>query len=500
MKLYDQFIERTREIGMLRAIGGTLGWDMKTQMPPKGAEARGEQMALLSGLIHEMATCPELGDALKKLSEADGLNPDQAANVREMSRMYDRAAKLPKSLIEEKTRARAEGQTIWKDARPKNDFAAFAPCLKRNVKLQRETAELLGYDDNPYDALLDAYEPNATNASTNAMFDPIRKEAKPLLDAILGSSVRPDESLLTRPLSPRKQRRFGILAAKEIGFDFEAGRLDVSAHPFCSGSHPNDVRMTTRYDVNYPLSSFFAVLHEAGHGLYGQGLLTEHIYTPRGRSVSLGVHESQSRFWENSVGRSRPFWKRYLPKLKKAYGGAFDDVSLDDFYFAVNRATPGFIRVEADEITYNFHILLRFELENEMINGRIEVDNLPSAWNEKMRGYLGIDPPNDAMGVMQDIHWAFGGIGYFPTYTLGNLYAAQLLWKIRQDIPDLDDEIERGNFAGILEWLRERIHRQGMLYSSAELIKRATGEPPNGSYFVHYLREKYGSLYRLSLS
>ena len=218
--------------------------------------------------------------------------------------------------------------------------------------------------------------------------------------------------------------------------------------------------MTTRYDVNDPLSSFFSVLHETGHGLYGQGLLMEHIYTPRGRSVSLGVHESQSRFWENVVGRSRPFWKRYLPKLKEAYGGAFDDVSLDDFYFAVNRATPGLIRVEADEITYNFHILLRFELENELINGRLEVDDLPSAWNEKMRSYLGIDPPNDEMGVMQDIHWSSGSFGYFPTYTLGNLFAAQLLWKIRQDIPDLDDEIEQGNFAGVLEWQRERIHRR----------------------------------------
>ena len=500
MQAYDALIERIRKIRTLRSVGGILGWDMETQMPPKGAQARGEQKALLSGLSHEMVVDPVMGDLLSRLKEDESLDADQRANVREFARAHERAVKLPKRLVEETAKASAEGQTIWKKARPSDDFRLFAPALERNIELKRETAERLGYDRNPYDALLDAYEPGATVESTERMFEPIRNEAVPLLERIVQSAAQPDESLLTRPLSAEKQREIGMQAAAEVGFDFEAGRLDVSAHPFCSGSHPTDVRMTTRYDVHYPLSSFFAVLHETGHGLYGQGLPTEHVYTPRGSSVSLGVHESQSRFWENGVGRSRPFWARYLPKLKEAYEGAFDDVELDAFYFAVNRVKPGLIRVEADEVTYNLHIILRFELENDLINGNMSVDDLPDAWNAKMRAYLNIDPPNDKNGVLQDIHWSFGSFGYFPTYTLGNLYAAQLLWKIRQDIPDMDGDMENGRFEGILNWLRERIHQQGMLYRSEELIERATGEPPSGKFFVQYLREKYAPLYNIPVA
>lgn len=302
---------------------------------------------------------------------------------------------------------------------------------------------------------------------------------------------------MTRPLPVTTQRELCRKTAADLGFDFDAGRLDISAHPFCSGFHPQDVRLTTRYDENDPLSSFFGTLHETGHGLYEQGLPVEHAFTPRGAAVSLGVHESQSRLWENLVGRSRPFWSRYLPELRKCYGGAFDDVSLDDMHFAANTVTPSLIRVEADELTYNFHILLRFELEAELIGGDVEVDDLPGAWRERMDTTVGITPENNANGVLQDVHWSHGLFGYFPTYTLGNLYAAQLFAAIRRDVTDVDACIAAGEFAPILDWLRAQVHQHGMRFGAAELIERATGEAPTADHLVSYLRDKLTPLYNL---
>ncbi|MBT5535062.1 carboxypeptidase M32, partial [Candidatus Poribacteria bacterium] len=351
---WERFEKQVRRIHTLGSVSSVLGWDQETQMPSKGATARGEHSALIAGIAHEALTCSEMADSIAALNEADDLSATRQTVLRETAREHHRAVKVPQSLVEELSRVRVLSTEAWRVARGEDDFAYFAPHLARIVALKCEVADHVGYASHRYDALLDEYEPGATCASVTEMFAPFRGEARDLLDAVLGSEAAPPTSILRRPLSVDAQRRFCRAAAADLGFDFDAGRLDISAHPFCSGFHPQDVRLTTRYDENEPLSSFFGTLHETGHGLYEQGLPAEHAFTPMGAAVSLGVHESQSRLWENLVGRSRPFWSLYLPRLQTCYGGAFDDVSLDDMLFAANAVTPSLIRVEADELTYNF--------------------------------------------------------------------------------------------------------------------------------------------------
>ncbi|MBM3216193.1 carboxypeptidase M32 [Candidatus Poribacteria bacterium] len=497
MTTYSAFIARVKEVAILGSMGGALRWDRETYMPRKGAAHRGEQLAALSGMIHEAMTSLQMGEWIDALRGADGLSPDEAVNVREVAREYDRQKKIPTALVQELSRVTSRAHEAWLHARKNDDFPGFAPHLERIVALKIAVAEHIGYADDPYDALLDGFEPGLTADAVREMFAPLQSQTVELLHAIVGSTVQPDESLLRRPLSPKKQREFAVQVAADFGFDFDAGRLDISAHPFCAGSHPSDVRMTTRYNEQEPMSALFGVFHETGHGLYEQGLDPDHAYTPCAEAVSLGVHESQSRMWENIIGRSRAFWIGYLPKLKSLYGGALDDVSLDAFHFAINGVKPSLIRVEADELTYNLHILLRFELEVELLNRRLAVTDLPEAWNDRMRRYLTVEPPTDADGVLQDIHWSGGALGYFPTYTLGNLFAAQFAAKMRSDLPDMDAQIAAGRFGDVLDWLRRNIHRQGMRYTSAELVERVAGEPPNGDYLAVYLRDKLAPLYRL---
>ncbi len=494
---WERFQHLVRRVHTLGSVSSVLGWDQKTQMPPKGAAARGEHSALIAGMMHEALTGAEMGDAIAGVADQRDLSEAQETIVRETKRERDRAVNVPQALVEEMSRVQVLAMEAWKTARGNDDFAHFAPHLQRIVDLKREEADHIGYAAVRYDAMLDEFEPGATSASVSEMFAPFRGEARSLLDEVLGSSAAPPTELLCRPLPVAAQVELCRAAAADLGFDFEAGRLDISAHPFCSGFHPQDVRLTTRYDENDPLSSFFGTLHETGHGLYEQGLPVEHAFTPRGSAVSLGIHESQSRLWENLVGRSQPFWSRYLPKLQAAYGGAFDDVGLDDMHFAANAVTPSLIRVEADELTYNFHILLRFELESELIGGDVAVADLPDAWRERMESLVGIAPEDDANGVLQDVHWSHGLFGYFPTYTMGNLHAAQLFAAIRRDIGDLDDRLAAGEFAAILEWLRVEVHGHGMRYNAAELVHRATGEAPTATYLVSYLRDKLAPLYRL---
>ncbi len=494
---WDRFEHLVRRVHTLGSVGSVLGWDQETQMPAKGATARGEHSALIAGMMHEALTGAEMGDALGAAADAEDLSEAQQTTLRETKRERDRAVNVPQTLVEEMSRVQVLAMEAWKTARGNDDFRHFAPHLQRIVDLKREEADHIGFASVRYDAMLDEFEPAATSASVSDMFAPFRSEARALLDEVLGSSVEAPSELLSRPLPVSAQAAFCRDAASDLGFDFDAGRLDISAHPFCSGFHPHDVRLTTRYDENDPLSSFFGTLHETGHGLYEQGLPVEHAFTPRGSAVSLGIHESQSRLWENLVGRGRPFWSRYLPKLKAAHGGAFDDVGLDDMHFAANAVTPSLIRVEADELTYNFHILLRFELESELIGGEVAVEDLPGAWRERMQALVGIAPEDDADGVLQDVHWSHGLFGYFPTYTMGNLHAAQLFAAIRHDISDVDDRIAAGEFDVILEWLRANVHCHGMRYNAAELIERATGEAPTATYLVSYLRDKLTPLYSL---
>ncbi|HZY87544.1 MAG TPA: carboxypeptidase M32, partial [Gemmataceae bacterium] len=417
------------------------------------------------------------------------------ANVRETRRHYDRAVKLPAELVEEIARVTTRAQQAWQEARKASDFAAFRPWLERVVALTRRKAAALGYPSVPYDALLDEYEPGATTAEVTRVFADLRSDLVPLVGALTSSGRRPRRELLERDYPVPRQEAFSREAATAIGFDFEAGRLDVTTHPFCSGTGPGDVRLTTRYNPRAFNESFFGTLHEAGHGIYEQGLPAEHFGTPLGSAASLGVHESQSRLWENQVGRGRPFWVYFFPRARDAFPAALSDAGLDDWLFAVNDVRPSFIRVEADEATYNLHILLRFELEQALVSGDLKPADVPGAWGEKFRASFGLTPPDDAHGCLQDIHWSMGGLGYFPTYTLGNLYAAQLMERARADLGDLDGDFRRGEFGRLKGWLNEKVHRQGQRYRAAELCERITGRPLSHRPLLEYLRGKYAPLY-----
>jgi carboxypeptidase Taq len=499
---YDELIRRSKEQSLLASCSSLLGWDEQTYMPRGGVENRGNQMALLAGLHHEKATDPKIGALLGELEDSDLVrDPDSTAavNVREIRRDFDRRTKLPRSLVEEMARTTSLAQQEWVLARQHGDFPHFRPWLEKIVHLKRREAECLGGGTITYDALLDEYEPGARSEEIARLFSTLRRELVPLVEAILGSRVRPDPSALRHadayPID--RQRIFGEVVAGAIGFDFRRGRIDTTAHPFCTGIGPGDCRITTRYQHDDFSDALFGILHEAGHGMYDQGLDPEHAGTPMGEAVSLGVHESQSRLWENAVGRSRPFWTHVFPLARRIFHRALADVALDDFLFAVNRVEPSLIRVQADEVTYNLHVLLRFELEQALLSGDLPVGDVPDAWNQAMRRLLGLTPPGDADGCLQDIHWSAGLFGYFPTYTLGNLYAAQLFARAREELGDLDAAFARGDFAGLLDWLRSRIHRQGRRYRPAQLIEHATGAPPDPRPLIDALRTKYGALYRL---
>ncbi|GIX06951.1 MAG: carboxypeptidase M32 [Candidatus Poribacteria bacterium] len=494
MTAYEQLLALVRPIYVLGSIGRVLRWDAETMMPHAAIAYRAEQLSELHRLVHERFTDPHLG-ALLQAAEEEPLDPIARANVRELKRDYEQARKLPSEFVAEMARLTALAKKAWAQAKRENDFQQFAPFLKQILDRIREKAEYLGYEKNPYDALLDQYEPGATVESVGAMFRPLQEALSEVLFTVERSSRRGGRDRLRVPVPEERQREFGAAVAAEIGFCFDAGRLDVSEHPFCTGFHPRDVRLTTRFRKEEPLSSFFAILHEAGHGMYEQGLPEEHVLTPCGEPASLGVHESQSRFWENCIGRSLPFWERYFPRLQEAFGSAFREMTLEEFYRSVNAVEPDYIRVEADELTYNLHILIRFELEEALVNRRLDVAELPEAWNEKLKHYLGLEPPEPARGVLQDIHWSMGAFGYFPTYTLGNLYAAQLRAALWRDLDGVETLIRNGEFAPILEWLRERVHRHGRFYPPSELIERATGAPASGEDFLAYVREKYLPLY-----
>lgn len=424
---YELLCQHTRETAILESVQGLLEWDERTLMPPDAGEYRAEQITYLSRLIHERRTDPRIGDWLDVLTSSDlasDRHSESGTTIRQLKRDYDKRRRLPVRLVEELTAACVLGQQGWVKARAANDFAMFAPLLERIVALKREQAEALGYVDHPYDALLDEYEPAARTADVARVLEGLREELAPFVASIMGSGRRPRVEVLKRRFPSAAQEAFGKSAAATIGFEFQRGRLDVTHHPFCSGVGPKDCRITTRYDEQFFPQAFFGILHEAGHGIYDQGLRVEQYGLPPGTYVSLGIHESQSRLWENLVGRSRPFWECFYPRAQAAFPDALSDVSLDDFHFAINDVRPSLIRVEADEATYNLHIIVRFELEQSLLKGDLQVAELPIAWREKYRKLLGIEPPDAASGVLQDIHWSAGLIGYFPTYSLGNLYAA----------------------------------------------------------------------------
>lgn len=496
---YTELKSNLQQTALLASCSSVLEWDEQTNMPPGGAELRSRQVSLLAGMVHERATSTRVGELLAEVEStslvADHDSPD-SANIREVRRDFDRATKLPRALVEELSRVSSLSQHAWIEARRKSDFANFLPWLEKIVALKREEAQAVGYGQGePYDALLDTYEPGMTAAGVTKLFAPLRDELVKLIAAIRDSGKQPDRGIITRSYPVTAQREFSIAAAKQIGFNFDDGRLDVAAHPFCSGFGPGDCRLTTRFDEHHFPGAFFGTLHEAGHGIYDQGLDRTAFGLPMGAAVSLGIHESQSRMWENFVGRSRAFWRHFFPRAQAAFPSALGNVRLDDFYWAINDVQPSFIRVEADEATYNLHILLRFDLERPLISGDLLPADVPGVWNETFTKYFGLTPPDAAQGCLQDIHWSMGGIGYFPTYTLGNMNAAQLFAAARKDLGDLDTQFAHGEFGALKHWLNENIHRRGKQYRASRLIDVVTGRPLSHVPLIEHLRTKFGELY-----
>ena len=525
----------------MASCSSLLGWDEQTFMPPEGADHRSNQMALLAGLHHERATDPRVGELLAIIESSDLVaapGSPATVNVREIRRSYDRRVRLPRTLVEELARTTSLAQPEWVAARSASDFGRFRPWLEKIIHLKRQESACLSgqsakdgqqrshssVSDPPrnlrptqassaYDPLLDEFEPGATTAELAVVFQALRSELVPLAASIAetcrrkGHASPPAQArssdlppsggppILNRSYPRERQQFFGEAAAAAVGFDFKRGRLDVTAHPFCSGIGPGDCRITTRYDERNFSDAFFGILHEVGHGLYEQGLDPDHYGTPMGEAVSLGIHESQSRLWENAVARSRPFWKYWFPMARRIFHEALAGVTVDEFHAAVNHVAPSLIRVQADEVTYNLHIIVRFELEQALLSGDLAVSDLPAAWNQKYQEVLGLTPRNDAEGCLQDVHWSAGLIGYFPTYTLGNLYAAQLFAKAQADSAALMRLSLWVIIAACSAWLRTKVHREGQRYRPAELIERVTGSKPDHRPLVATLRQKYSELY-----
>jgi carboxypeptidase Taq len=476
-------------------------------MPAGGGEARAEQIAVLQGLAHQKLVSPDIEGMLSQwIDPASGQAFEQAGDswdepsrslLREVWRDFSRAKKLPADFVITLSRECSLAQQVWAEAKERDKFSMFLPNLRTVLSLKREEARYLGYKDSPYNALLDVYEPGSTIAALRPVFAQLKARLVPLLKRITQSVVQIDDDILRHSYDQARQLEFGRLVLIAMGYDFERGRLDLSAHPFTTSFHPTDVRVTTRVYEHELQSCLFSCIHEGGHGLYDQGLDQRYFGTPLGDSVSLGIHESQSRLWENCVGRSRAFWRFFYPILQQTFHHQLRSVDVEQFYAAINRVKPSLIRVEADELTYNLHIMLRFEIEQDLIESKIEPEDLPSMWNRKMEEYLGVVPKSDAEGVLQDVHWSFGAFGYFPTYTLGNLYAVQFFEQAKLEIPHLEDEIAAGQLMVLRRWLEQKIHRWGRMFTPDHLARRVTGASVSPEPFLAYVEKKYGDLYQL---
>ncbi|MDG6224222.1 MAG: carboxypeptidase M32 [Candidatus Thermoplasmatota archaeon] len=493
---YARLRELYSEISYIDQAINHLSWDQETFMPPGAILDRAGQMSVLSAIHHRKVTDPEIGRLVSVLEKSE-LGEEVSAVVREIGRAYRRQTSIPEDLVKEIASTQSVAQQAWQNARKKDDFSMFSPYLVKMVELKKREAECVGYDDVIYDALLDVYEPYARSSEITELFSSLRSRLVDIVKKITESGIVIDETVVRREYPIEDQKAFCDHLAKVLGFDFDKGRLDISAHPFTSGTR-RDVRMTTRFEIDNLKNSVFSTIHETGHALYEQGYLENNYLTPLAEGVSLGIHESQSRFWENIIGRSRPFWSHMLPELKRHFPN-MNDVTLDQMFRAVNTVGPSLIRTESDEVTYNLHIMIRYEMETGIMEGKIGVDEIPELWNDKYEEYLGIRPPTNADGCLQDIHWSMGLFGYFPTYTLGNLYSAQIYNAILRDMPDLGSRVASAEFAPILSWLRERIHSKGKLYPPKVLIEKATGSAPDADHFIRYLKEKFSGIYGITL-
>ncbi len=496
----DQLKTRLGEIHDLRRANAVLGWDQQTYMPPGGSAARAEQSATLQKISHEMFTADETGRLIDAAAhETANLDPDSddARLIAVTRRDYHKARKVPADLVAQIARVTGQAVDVWARARTQSDWAPFQPYLEKIVDLNRQLADALGYTDRMYDALLDQYEPDMKTAQVQAVFDAIKPDLVTLVKAIGAKADRVSDAVLHREFDEQQQWDFGLEVIKRYGYDFDRGRQDKSVHPFTTSFSIGDVRITTRVDRHFLSPALFGTLHECGHGLYEQGINRSLERTPLADGASLGMHESQSRMWENLVGRSKPFWQFFFPKLQEFFPEQLADQTVESFYRAANKVSPSFIRVEADEVTYGLHIMLRFELENEMLEQRLKIGDVPEAWSAKMQDFLGITPPTTKEGALQDVHWSIGAIGYFPTYQLGNLIAVQLWEKINADVPDLSDQLSHGEFGAVLSWLRTNLHQHGRKFTSNELLKRITGDTLNPAPYLKYLQAKYSEVYGL---
>lgn len=492
---YREFLERIKEISTLEQVGSLLGWDEQTYMPPGAADMRGRQNAAIAGIIHAQMTSDRMGKLIRTLKKQE-LSADAKVIFRETERKWKKASSVPEPLVREITKTGSLAFTAWMKARKDNDFKSYAPLLDRMINLKMQVAEHIGYEDKPYDALLDDYEPGMKTRETEALFKRLISKLVPIAKQVLGAPA-PKRAIPAGRYPLEDQRKFLNVLAAGMGYNLNCGRIDLSAHPFTNGSQ-RDVRITFRYQEDNPCFSIFPIIHEAGHALYEQGFQEKYFGTPLAEAVSMGMHESQSRLWENMVGRSLPFWTYYYPKMQEAFP-RFRKVPLDAWHQEINRVSRSFIRVEADELTYNLHIALRFEVEAAIFGGKLKTMEIPVFWNERFEKYVGLEVPNDAMGCLQDVHWSSGGFGYFPSYTMGNLYAAQLWDAAKRQVPGLEDRIAEGDLGVLLGWLRQNVHRHGKRYSTAELMKRVTGSPISEDYFIRYVSEKYGELYGIKI-
>jgi carboxypeptidase Taq len=498
----DELFTREQEISDLGNLSGILGWDQQVKMPHQANQVRGPQLATLQALIHERQTDKRLGallDTLAQRVQGDNYSDADRGLVRLARRSYDQSTKIPAPLVREIAEASSEAWGAWEQAKPANNYALFAPHLRRVVKLMRQVADHLGYQGSPYNALLDQYEPDMTVDRLNPILDRVRDATVDLLRRIQESGRKIDTTCLHGSFDTAKQLDLCKQVLQQIGYSFDAGRMDESSHPFTGGGgSPFDVRVTVRVDPTYFPAALMAAIHEGGHGVYEQGSSPALARTILAGGASMGLHESESRLWENYIGRSLPFWKHHIGLLREHFPEALQGVDVETVVRALNEVKPSFIRVEADEVTYNLHIIIRYELEQGLINGEIDVDDLPSLWNQKYQDYLGVTPPTDTLGVLQDIHWSGGSFGYFPTYTLGNLYGAQIYQTLRRTFPDYDQRVEAEGTGFLLDWLREHMYAYGQVYSPGEVARKVTGEDLNPEYFVQYANAKFGALYGLN--
>jgi carboxypeptidase Taq len=498
---YEALVKHLRDVYNVGRSASVLQWDMETQMPPQGAEARGAQLETLSRISHQMFTSNQTGDLLNaaqdELNDVD-YDTTEASMLRVVRKDYEDATKLPTEFVAKFTALTARAHHHWKQAREQADFGLFEPDLTEIVAMCQQRAEYMGYDGSPYDALLYEYESSLTTAEVKAIFDGHRGELVELVAAIAEVQNRVSDDVVKQPFPIEQQRAFGRFISEAIGYDYNRGRIDDAVHPFSTSFSKNDSRITTRYNPNWLNPALFGTMHECGHSMYEQGISDALAGTMLGNGTSLSVHESQSRTWENLVGRSRGFWAWAYPKLVEHFPAQLDGVDVETFYKSVNAVSPSFIRVEADECTYNLHIMLRFEIEQKLINGEVAVKDVPDLWNTTFEEFFGIIPPDDAQGCLQDIHWSMGALGYFSTYALGNLLGVQYYNTAIEQVPSIPDDIANGNFSTLLAWLNENIHAHGRKYNTKELTRRITGGDINSGPYIQYLKDKFTAIYGLA--